>query len=307
VLDTSDVSRVVAEAARATPLFVTPPNTSEFEVTHQHVRTRLEQAGVNLAHVLLTGAAQCSVTVLPEETTDPVAADARQQRPPLVRQRHSVASSRSNLTLADVVRNQLQQEFHKLGGDIDVRFERSAAQYVDLTTPPYEFVVRSRGSRTLGMREFQVTIRQDGEVQRTVPMFARVRLLKDVIVARGPLNIGSFIKPEDVDLERRVFENVDEVGLDSVGAAVGQQLKRYVPEGEMVSGNDLKPVDLVKRSRPVNIIGGQAGISTRVTGYALESGTYGETVNVRIGDRRDNYRVVRGEVTGVGTVRMVTN
>jgi len=73
----------------------------------------------------------------------------------------------------------------------------------------------------------------------------------------------------------------------------------------MVRRGDLKAVDLVRASRPVTVLGGAAGISAQVTGTAVDSGTYGDTVWVRLGNAPRDRRTVRGVVEGIATVRLV--
>ena len=81
-------------------------------------------------------------------------------------------------------------------------------------------------------------------------------------------------------------------------------MAKFIPAGQMVRRSALKSVDMVRRSRPVSVIGSTTSIQVHVTGVALDSGGYGESVRVRLGDSRKDRRVVRGVVTGLGTVRI---
>ena len=72
----------------------------------------------------------------------------------------------------------------------------------------------------------------------------------------------------------------------------------------MIRPGNLKSVDLVRRSQPVTVVGGES-VSIRLNGEALDSGGYGETIRVRVGNSRSNRREVRAMITGVGTVRLV--
>ena len=186
-----------------------------------------------------------------------------------------------------------------------MQFERAGAQYINLTTPPYEFDVRGVGRAKLGPRELRVTIKRDGRTERTTSLFVSVRLIKPVVVARGPLNVGMFVRPDDLALEERSFDDLAEVGIDALAQATGQQVKDYVAPGEMLNTDDLTMVDLVKRSRPVTLVGGSAGVSAQLSGYALDSGGLGDHVRVRLGNLRQDRRVVRGVVNGLGTVRLL--
>jgi flagella basal body P-ring formation protein FlgA len=198
-------------------------------------------------------------------------------------------------------------ELASLGGTAEIEFERAGQEFLTLTRPPWQFIIRSSSSSgdKLGLREFEIVIRRDGRTQRTARLAARVRLVKDVLVAREPLGIGTFVRQEDVALEPRMLERRQDVGLDEVGQIIGQQVKRYIAVGEMIRRGDIKAVDLVKRSRPVSVSSAGDGVSVRLTGMALDSGGYGDTVRVRIGESRKDRRILRGVVSGVGSVSLI--
>jgi flagella basal body P-ring formation protein FlgA len=76
-----------------------------------------------------------------------------------------------------------------------------------------------------------------------------------------------------------------------------------VPVGQMIRRDDIKHVDLVRRSQPVTVTGGD-NVRIRITGDALDTGGLGDTIRVRLGKSRRSQRVIRGVVTGVGMVRL---
>lgn len=102
-----------------------------------------------------------------------------------------------------------------------------------------------------------------------------------------------------------MFESSAKLGFGSVAEVVGQQIKRFVPSGEMVQADAVKCVDLVRRSRPVTVLGDGTNVQVRLTGVALDSGGYGDRVRVRLGNSRKTRQQLRGIVTGLGTVRLV--
>jgi flagella basal body P-ring formation protein FlgA len=273
-------------------------------VTHDEIVRRLEELGVNLSRVLVAGALACEVTVESPTATprqQPALHDnTAGEGTLLVRPRPAKADK----TLADVLQARVARELASLGGTAEVEFERAGQEFLALTSPPWEFSVRGSNGRKLGLREFRVVIRRDGRTQRTARVAANVRLVKRVLVARKALGVGTFAHAADVGLESRVFDSADELGLDQSELIVGQQVKCFIPVGAMVRSSDLKAVDLVKRSRPVTVVGAGGGVRVRVTGVALDTGGYGDAVRVRIGDARRDRRELRGVVTGLATVRI---
>lgn len=270
-------------------------------VTHDQVVSKLDALGVNLSRVLVSGALKCDVTIAAAPAARTTTSDAA----PLIRAEASASKSEGAATLADRLRAFVAYELKSLGGEPEIRFDRAGQEFLALTSPPWGFNISASGRDQLGLREFRVVIRRDGHVQRTVRVYAHVRLVREVVVAQRPLSIGNFIRNDDVTLETRVFEAGDVLGLATTDEVIGQQVKRYVEKGAMLDAGALKPVDLVRRSRPVTVLGSNGAVKIRLTGVALDSGGYGDTVRVRIGDTRKTRQQLRAVVAGLGTVRMM--
>jgi flagella basal body P-ring formation protein FlgA len=279
----------------------------ETTVTHEQVIRRLDELSVNLARVLVSGAARCHVTLEPGQAQTGIsptivpAGDGPAEHATLIKWQPGGQGN----TLADALRAYVGTELASLGGTAETEFERAGQEFLALTRPPWEFAIRATGGDKLGLREFDVAIRRDGRTHLNVLMVARVRLAKQVLVARKPLGIGNFVRQADVGFEPRIFDRLHDIGLDDVGQLIGQQVRRYIPVGEMVRRSDIKAIDLVKRSRPVSITSSGNAVSVYMTGVALDSGGYGDTVRVRIGDSRKDRRTLRGVVTSVGSVRLI--
>ncbi len=266
-------------------------------VSHDQVVRRLDQLGVNLARVLIGGAAKCQITYAKAEPPDQPS-----DHSPLLRQ--APVGQSEQRSLADLIRAQVDAELARMDGQAQLSFERAGQEFLQLTSPPWEFSISSADREKLGLRHFRVVIRRDGQVQRRAELLAQARLVRPAVVARRPLNPGNFVRREDVELQTRVFDTAAELGLARLEEAVGQQIKHFVASGQMVTREDLKPVDLVVRSRPVTLIGDGNHVQVRLTGLALDSGGYGDTVRVRLGDSRRERKTLRGVVTGLGTVRL---
>jgi flagella basal body P-ring formation protein FlgA len=270
---------------------------------HDQAVARLSALGVNMSRVLVSGALTCRVT-LAEREAETAGGDSADEASPLLRARSQPAGT---TTLADKLREFIQNELQEKNGTIEIEFEHAGREFLELTTPPFDFTIRAERGRKLGLREFCVTLMQDGRVQRTVTIGGRISLTKPVLVAAKPLSIGTYIRRDSLETGARIFTQDEDFGIEYPEQAVGQKVKNFVPAGQMVRASDLKTVDLVRRSQPVTVTGSVAGsedVDVRITGDALDSGGYGDTVRVRLGDSRKNYREIRGVVVGVGTVRL---
>jgi flagella basal body P-ring formation protein FlgA len=293
-------------------------------ITHDQITTALHQAGINVGDVLLSGAAVCEVTrAEPADDVEPVPAPvASRQKPALPKRPTRLARPGAKIaedsvvladdeeaggavTLADVLTTYVNSQLKDGDATATLQFEAASRDFIELTTPPFDFVIQDGKTQGFGgLREFRVAIQQDGITQRNVQLFARVTITRKVLVAASDLAIGAFVKPGDFVLEERTFAADDKSGMSRPEAVVGQRLKRFIKRGEILSADDLRPEPLVQRSRPVTVLSSASGVSVRLTGVALDNGLMGETVRVRIGPDRGPRREARGVVTAVGTVQL---
>jgi len=299
VLDLSGAPAEIADAVRDRVIAENAAAGAPLEITHTQVVAALDQAGVNLGQVLVVGAYACEVTVLaPEPTTR--SAERPAPAVPLLREKAGDASH----SLAEILRARLHEEFAALGGTIEAEFDLASREFLALTSPPFAFDVRTVRGGTLGLREFHVSIRRDGRLQRVVRISGRVRLVKEVIVAERPLNAGSSIKREQLTTAERIFEDVKEIGVDNLDRLIGQRVRRFVPAGQMVQTGDVQDAALVQRLKPVTIVS-SGDVQVRLNGVALDAGGYGKEIRVRLGDSRKSRREIRAVITGVGEARMI--
>ncbi len=277
------------------------------EVTHAQVVQRLEGLDVNLARVLVSGALRCHVSVQPSgatvQTEPSVALSGHASPIEPANPPRKARSGDGTQSLAEAIEQIVRGTLADSGGEVQIDFERAGAEFLRLTNPPFEFHIKPRGGQRLGLREFSVAINRDGQRQRSVVLVANVRLLRPVIVAAKPLNAGSCVKREALDFATHLFSDDAELGYSSPDELIGQVVQKFIPAGQMLRRGDLKQTDLVLRSRPVTVVGGN-NVYVRLSGTALDSGGFGETVRVRLGDTRNSKRVVRGVVTGLAAVRL---
>lgn len=304
----------------AEPLATIGPG--ETRISLEQVRARLIELGVNPARVLLKGASACQVTVLPAQPPGPAPTSAassvapRNDSPAAPDAARLVADTTPAGDHADAARTAphperlsdrlvayINGEMAALGGTAQVEFERASDRFLLLTTPPFQFTIRSADREKLGLREFIVTLTRDRTAQRTVRISARVQLVTPIVAAVRPLNVGAFVRPDDVRLEERIFETAEAIGVRDPALVVGQQVKRFVAPGGMVRCGDVRVADMVTRAQPVTVMVGGGAVAVRAAGVALDHGGFGDVVRVRLGEGQDR-REIRGVVVGVGTVRV---
>ena len=103
---------------------------------------RLDELGVNLSRVLISGALQCHVTRQNHAPPGSASQDAA-----LLTRTPLPESPGGPRTLATVLRAQADAELAPLGGTAEISFERAGQEFLELTAPPWEFHVSSHRPR----------------------------------------------------------------------------------------------------------------------------------------------------------------
>ncbi len=264
------------------------PKPGEAEsVDVEQVRKVLSGARVNLASLCISGSASCKVY------RPGAMSDVQQAKADKGQDKHEAN------TVETAVRKALADRLVKFDGQAEVRFAAASKGVLGLGGKDVTFHVRSRNGVLLGLVTVDVDIVETGKVARTVPVMAEVLLSKGVVVARGPINRGAMVRPEDVSLEERRFTRIEDIGLTTSSVVVGREAKRFIPQGEMVTSRDIQAMPLVRRGDYVTVWFRRGGLSIRGSAKALKEGSQGERIEVKAEPKGQVYAVV---VTGPKTV-----
>lgn len=301
VLDFSDADPRLAEEIGPRPVAAKAEGAaSARQISHAAIAERLGSLGVNLARVNLSGALHCSVSVAPPDRGAPASAEA--QAPEARAGAPLLRKPAGEQTLEAALRERINADLAALGGSAEIEFETAAGEFLELRSADLDFGIVGRRDASLGFREYFVTLRRDGKVQQRIRIGAQIKLIRKVLTAAKPLNIGAYIRRDSLELVERVFSDAREVGLAQVDEVVGQQVRKFIAPGEMLTRADLKAVDMVQSSRPVTVVS-DGPVSMRISGIARDSGHYGDSVRVWLGDGKQR-REVRGTVSGLGIVTL---
>lgn len=268
-------------------------------VTVDEVRRALADGGANLATIVLKGAAHCDVT-RPKRVESRLPADGADAS-----SRGAARSSRQEKptrTLRDAIEAFLQDDLGVQGATVHVQFGRTTGGLLELSEPEYTFDIKRSTGRKLGLVGLNVTVVSGSEPVQEVPVLVEVSFTKPTVVAARAINVGATISPLDVRVVDMTFDQRDRVGAGDPDAIVGQRAKRFIPAGQIVSARDIEPVPLVKRGQVVSVHSQVGGVSIVTAAKALSSGTYGDAVELRTGER--GARQFTGTVTGPGRVRI---
>lgn len=300
VVTVADVCRITdagpeERAALAGVVIVAAPGEgASLVLAADEVRSALRAGGHNLATLVLKGSATCAIT-----------------RPRAVAAQTVVYAPESDSEaggelpprcLRDVIQDFFTAEAAGSGGRVLVHFGRASEKALDLCEPEFTFRIQRTSGQTLGMIGLKVTVYQQGDEVRTLPLLVEVSQVAPVVVAARGINLGAVIQPEDVRVAELTFARREPAGARDVQSVIGQRATRFIAAGAPVHLQDLEPVPLVKRGQLVDVCSQVGNVSIVTAAQANSDGAYGDIVTLRA-DNRARARVT-AVVTGPGRVRM---
>jgi flagella basal body P-ring formation protein FlgA len=302
---TERLGQVVVQAA--------PAPGGEIVVKPGDVRGALAEANADLASIQILGSSRCKVSKLrPPPEPKPTAKErtARpkfqprerpaQEPPPRQEQEPAAASGSLESSLRRFIASRVPDRDAKL----EIRFSPANRDDLGLREPDYRFDIHPKDSRFIGLLSFEVDMIQKEQIERTVPIVAEVWLVKDVVVARRPINRGAGIEGRDLKLEQRRFSDMNSIGVTDLAAAAGQQCQQFIKPGEMLVPNWLQAKALIGRGDRVTIWSRQGGLVIKTSGMAQQSGALGEVIEVRRDGVKRKEDLIDAEITGPGTVTL---
>lgn len=265
------------------------------------VRAALRDGGFNLADIRVQGASQCAVTRPAEASVSKKPADSADKSAGRAGGLGPKGGAQA-LTLRQAVVDFVEAELQRYGGDVEVNFDRTADNVLELAGPEYSFAVRRRGGSPLGLTPLEVDVLAGGKIVQMVPLVVQVRLNRAMLTARRAINQDARIRAEDVDVTTVTLTRLDQSGLDDPLAVIGQRAKRFIPMGSQIAPDMLESVPLVRRGELVTLEAMVGGISIITSAKADEDGRLHEVIRVRgLDGRREEFDAV---VVGAGMVRL---
>ena len=152
------------------------------------------------------------------------------------------------------------------------------------------------GSQKIGRR---VLVKVSCANSLAIHLSVDIQVLKSVVAAERSLPRGTLLSSRDVIPVETDILNSGRHYLFNIEDATGQNLKRSVREGALLTAGMLAQPELVGRGDAVIITAHRGSLKVRMPGTALSSGAMGEQVSVR---NTKTDRVVRGLVAARGEV-----
>ncbi|MBK8267492.1 MAG: flagellar basal body P-ring formation protein FlgA [Planctomycetes bacterium] len=239
-------------------------------------------------------------------------------------------------TLESILRRHIAAGFSHDEGRVEIRFSPTSRKALSTKVNEDDRIrIRARDERRTGLISFEIELNNPStpitigtadcrpvnsqaiqlsnppamapDVEETsrskeILVSAEVVLVKDVVVARRPINQGQVISGRDLMLEERRFDNLKDIGIEDMAAAVGLQSKRFIRQGEMLDAKSMASRPLVRRGELVKVIIGGGGVEIETTGQAQSGGALGDVIAVRRDGSRRKQDLIDVTIVGPGLV-----
>ncbi len=181
--------------------------------------------------------------------------------------------------------------------EIQIRVFESAASFPDCPEPqPF---LPQRGDQAL-RGDISVGVRCNGEAHRVRYLRARIAVFDSYVTVAGDIPRGTTLEPDMLEPRQgNLAELPPKAVLDSE-QVIGHLTRRRLSAGTILQRQHLQRPLLVERGQPVTIESRGRGFVVTREGEALEDGSRGETIRVRL-SRRESLRAV---VVGDDRVRV---
>jgi len=180
--------------------------------------------------------------------------------------------------LADLTR-QLTDHFQSRG-DLQLELLRPWAPLA-VAAGTVEVVILECPARLSSSLLVQVRLQSEGRALGNYSLMLKAQLLRDVWVARAPIERGANFDPSQLDTRHLdVLQQHDTVPTDS-GTEMDYTYATSVPAGRLLAWRDLARRSLIRKGQIVEVsaIDGTLTITTKA--LAMENGAEGDTVKLR--------------------------
>lgn len=147
-----------------------------------------------------------------------------------------------------------------------------------------------------------ISVRCNGEHSWRIFVPVRVSVLRDVLVASGPIARNAPVNASNTQLKKISLNSFRDDYITDVSALASSIAKRSIRDGQPITTNQLTTPTLVKRGDAV-VISAKAGLTeVKIVGIAQGAGKKGEQILVK---NSQSKRTLRAIVTGKGRVSVL--
>lgn len=129
----------------------------------------------------------------------------------------------------------------------------------------------------------------------------QLHIHQEIVILANPVGIGQPLSAEDISLIRHDLSNLGRDFYSDPELVIGQQLKRNVRTGTILTSALLEAPQLIGRGDLVSILIKRPTLTLETQGTALENGKLGDTIRIR---NNQSNNIVVGRVIKAGQVEI---
>jgi flagella basal body P-ring formation protein FlgA len=278
-------------------------------VTVTDVRRMLEDAGINVARIRISGPLECTVSradvnlkegealqewVKTQEKSVPRAAEPVAQ-PASAKVEKTSKKQDSDDTGIKSLRELLEADLAvrlALGEDqLVLSFDPRDEGALNLSGPQFKFNIQARRARDLGDVAWDVVIVGPAG-QRKAEIRATARAWQNQLLAARPLARRQVIQASDVIAKRTLTDKLPEGALLKSEQVVGQMAGRDLKPGTIMTASLVEAVPLAKVGQFISVTLEHGSVRIKSVAKAMEGGCYGQTIRVKNEATKDVYQVI---------------
>lgn len=153
------------------------------------------------------------------------------------------------------------------------------------------------GSRLVG--KASIHVKCPGQKLWTVFINSQIKLFKPVVYSARPLRREHILRKQDLMTRETELSQLQQGYYTNIDDLIGMQLKRRLPQQQLLKVNHVKPATLIKRGEVVSIIAENSQYSVKMSGKAMMDGAKGDRIRVK---NLSSKRIIEGFVKASGTV-----
>ncbi len=276
-------------------------NTPYKSITLAELRGLLSDAGVNMAAIRLSGAIRCTVArtdvrfdegdalkkwldAQNPKSPAQLAVAAPADTPPTIAVAPAPKDGRANpepiLTLRTKIVEDLASRLALPADTLQVTFNPKDDRVLNLSEGVFQFSLEPVRAKSLGPVQYDVTIINNGTSQKTT-IAAQARAWQQQVVVMKPLGFKQLIRESDVQTRKTLVDRLGTDPLISVEQATGQQAARDIKPGTVLTARLVDAVPLIRTGQLLTVTYSQGSIQLRSVARAMESGTFGQSVQAK--------------------------
>jgi len=153
------------------------------------------------------------------------------------------------------------------------------------------------------IQKLDILFFENNELIREIEIPFKIKLQREVVVAKRDIPPNSIIKDDDLITINREIEDINQI-ISELSQAIGKLSIRRITRGEIIQKRDLQQPKVIKRGQTVNIEVISGSVRIYSSGTAIQDGSIGEIIRVRR-ENENTKSTIEGTVVSENLVQII--